>query len=252
MAIAFGVVALLPELVQPVAAHGVVGRAFERGLATLSLYNPRDHATDRHRTVDDRPYGGGPGMVLRYEPVAAAIRDAQAALPPGSRQLVLAAHGTRFDQGLAAELATAPGVLMVAGRYEGLDERLVDAFALEPVSLGDFVLSGGELAAAAMIDATVRLLPGALGDADSAAQDSYTAGLLDCPHYTRPERVEGRRVPRVLLEGNHEAIRRWRLASALARTRDFRPALLAERGLNDEERGLLDGFSAEAERDNDD
>ena len=251
MALAVGVVALLPELVAPVASFGVVGRAFERGQATLSLHNPRDHATDRHRTVDDRPYGGGPGMVLRYEPVAAAIREARAQLPPGSRQLVLAAHGRRFDQALAAELALAPGVLMVAGRYEGLDERLVEAFELEAVSLGDFVLSGGELAAAAMIDAMVRLLPGVLGDADSAVQDSFVAGLIDCPHYTRPERVEGRSVPRVLLDGNHDAIRRWRLASALERTRTWRPELLATRELSVEERALLDEDAAKAEQDND-
>lgn len=243
----FALVALLPELVRPVTGHGVVGRAFARGLAALSCHDPREQATDRHRTVDDRPYGGGPGMVLKYAPMAAAIREADAALPAGSRRVVLAAHGRRFDQALAAELAAAPGVLLVAGRYEGMDERLVDAFGLEPVSLGDYVLSGGELAAAVIIDACVRLLPGALGDEDSAAQDSFAHGLLDCPHFTRPEVIEGREVPQVLLGGDHAAVRHWRMRASLARTLAWRPELLAGRTLDAEQRALLEEVRREAE-----
>lgn len=224
----FAVVALLPELVEPVTRFGVVGRAFERGLVAMACFNPREQASDRHRTVDDRPYGGGPGMVLKYAPMAAAIEAALAALPAGCPRLVMAAHGRRFDQAQAARLAQGPGALLVTGRYEGLDERLIEAYGLEPVSLGDYVLSGGELAAAAIIDATCRLLPGALGDEDSAQQDSFVGGLLDWPHFTRPEEIAGRRVPQVLLEGDHEAIRRWRHEQALARTQRWRPELLEE------------------------
>ncbi|MCC5863136.1 MAG: tRNA (guanosine(37)-N1)-methyltransferase TrmD [Gammaproteobacteria bacterium] len=243
----FALVALLPELVRPVTEHGVVGRAFARGLASLTCHDPRQHAADRHRTVDDRSYGGGPGMVLKYAPMAAAIREAMADLPPGSRRLVLAAHGRRFDQAQAAALAASPGVLLVAGRYEGLDERLVEAFELEPVSLGDYVLSGGELAAAVIIDGCVRLLPGALGDEASAMQDSFVAGLLDCPHYTRPERIEGREVPQVLLGGDHAAVRRWRLRASLARTLAWRPELLVDQVLDAEQRALLEEVRREAD-----
>jgi tRNA (guanine37-N1)-methyltransferase len=242
----FAVVALLPELLLPVTQVGVVGRAFQRGQAGLACFSPRDYAQDRHRTVDDRPYGGGPGMVLKYAPVAAAVRAAAASLPEGSRRLVMAAHGRRFDQAQAGQLAQAQGVLLVAGRYEGMDERLVEAFGLEPVSLGDYVLSGGELAAAAIVDATTRLLPGVLGDGMSAQQDSYMEGLLDCPHYTRPESIEGRQVPEVLLTGDHEAIRRWRLKRALDRTLHWRPELLAGRTLEGEQRELLDEVRREA------
>ena len=240
-----GVVALFRELVEPVAAVGVVGRARERGLVELTVASPRDYTADRHRTVDDRPYGGGPGMVLRYEPVRDAIRDLERRLPQGSRLLVLSAQGRRFDQAFARELAAAPGMLLAAGRYEGIDERIIAGVGAEEVSLGDYVLSGGELAAAVVIDAVVRLLPGVLGHAESSAEDSYMDGLLDCPQYTRPERIDGMAVPEVLLGGDHEAVRRWRLKQALGRTWLRRPRLLEARELTAEERELLDEFRAE-------
>jgi tRNA (guanine37-N1)-methyltransferase len=235
------VVALLPELVRPVGEYGVAGRARQQGLVGLNFTNPRDFTHDRHRTVDDRPYGGGPGMVLKYEPVRDAVRAARASLPAGSREILLAPHGRVFDQGYAEELMQAPGLLLLAGRYEGLDERVSKEVA-ETLSLGDYVLSGGELAAAVVIDALVRLLPGALGDQASAEEDSFRNGLLDYPHYTRPETADGLSVPAVLLGGDHEAVRRWRLQQALGRTWLQRPDLLAARGLNDEERMLLEAF----------
>jgi tRNA (guanine37-N1)-methyltransferase len=248
-----GVVSLFPELVDPVVRFGVVGRARERGLLELKQVSPRDFAVDRHRTVDDRPYGGGPGMVLKYEPLRDAVRTLRGRLPPGCREFVLTAQGRPFDQALARELAAAPGMLLVAGRYEGLDERFVEAEVGAEVALGDFVLSGGELAAAVVIDAVARLLPGVLGDANSHVEDSYTAGLLDCPQYTRPEVVDGRGVPEVLLGGDHAAIRRWRLKQALGRTWLRRPQLLAQRALGVEERELLAEFRAEwAELNSDD
>jgi tRNA (guanine37-N1)-methyltransferase len=240
-----GVIALFPELVAPVGAVGVVGRACERGLVELVYASPRDFTTDRHRTVDDRPYGGGPGMVLRYEPLRDAIRDMRQRLPAGSRVLVLSAQGRRFDQALARELAKAPGMLLVAGRYEGIDERIVTSVAPEEVSLGDYVLSGGELAAAVIIDAVTRLMPGVLGHADSSLEDSYMDGLLDCPQYTRPEHVDGMSVPDVLLGGDHDAVRRWRLKQALGRTWLRRPHLLEAREFTAEERELLDEFRDE-------
>ena len=240
-----GVVSLLPDLVEPVVRFGVVGRARERGLLSLQQISPREFATDRHRTVDDRPYGGGPGMVLKYEPMRDAIRAMRARLPAGTRELVLTAQGRPFDQALARELAAAPGLLLVSGRYEGLDERLIAAEVPTEVALGDFVLSGGELAAAVVIDAVARLLPGVLGDENSHVQDSYTAGLLDCPQYTRPEVADGIAVPAVLLGGDHAAIRRWRLKEALGRTWLKRPLLIAERVLSPEESKLLAEFKAE-------
>jgi tRNA (guanine37-N1)-methyltransferase len=242
----FGVVSLFPELVAPVMEFGVVGRAAERGLIALEQTSPRDFTTDRHRTVDDRPYGGGPGMVLKYEPLRDAVRALRQRLPQGCRELVLTAQGRPFDQALARELAAAPGLLLVAGRYEGIDERFTEAEVRDELSLGDYVLSGGELAAAVVIDAVTRLLPGVLGDECSHVEDSFTAGLLDCPQYTRPEAADGRRVPEVLLGGDHAAIRRWRLKQALGRTWQRRPELIAERGLSDEERQLLDEFMTES------
>lgn len=240
-----GVLSLFPELVEPVVEYGVVGRARERGLVELVHVSPREFATDRHRTVDDRPYGGGPGMVLKYEPMRDAVQALRERLPVGSREIVLTAQGRPFDQALARELAAAPGMLLVAGRYEGIDERFTDRVVTTEVAIGDFVLSGGELAAAVMIDAVVRLLPGVLGDENSHVEDSYTAGLLDCPQYTRPEEVDGMAVPGVLLGGDHAAIRRWRLKQSLGRTWLKRPQLLAERRLTAEEAELLAEFQAE-------
>lgn len=241
-----GVVSLFPELVEPAVTSGVIGRARERGLLDVAHASPREFATDNHRSVDDRPYGGGPGMVLRYEPMRDAIRDLRARLPAGCPEYVLSAQGRRFEQGLARELAAGPGVLLVAGRYEGLDERIVASEVVEELSLGDYVLSGGELAAAVMIDVVGRLLPGVLGHEDSSQQDSYMQGLLGYPQYTRPESVDGLDVPSVLLGGNHEAVRRWRLKQALGRTWSRRPELIESRRLTSEERELLEEFRAEA------
>ena len=240
-----GVVSLFPELVAPVAEFGVVGRAAERGLLSLEQISPREFTTDRHRTVDDRPYGGGPGMVMKYEPLRDAVRSLRSRLPQGSREFVLTAQGRPFDQALARELAAAPGLLLVAGRYEGIDERLLEGEFGEELSLGDYVLSGGELAAAVIVDAVVRLLPGVLGDESSHVEDSFTAGLLDCPQYTRPEVVDGRKVPEVLLGGDHEAVRRWRLKQSLGRTWRKRPELMASRRLTGEEETLLAEFKRE-------
>ena len=241
----FGVISLLPELVTPVMQTGVVGRAAERGLVALEQLSPREFTTDRHRTVDDRPYGGGPGMVLKYEPLRDAVHELRRRLPPGCREFVLTAQGRPFDQALARELATAPGLLLVCGRYEGIDERFTEGVISNELSLGDYVLSGGELAAAVVIDAVTRLLPGVLGDECSHVEDSFTAGLLDCPQYTRPEVADERRVPQVLVGGDHEAIRRWRLKQALGRTWLRRPELLEKRQLTHEERMLLEEFESE-------
>ena len=238
-------VALFPELIAPTLEVGVVGRACERGVVTWDAHSPRDHATDLHRTVDDRPYGGGPGMVMRYEPLRDAVAAASASLPDQVPLLIMSAQGACFDQRRAAALAAGPGILIVAGRYEGIDERIVEGLGATEVSLGDYVLSGGELAAAVVIDAVVRLLPGVLGDEDSPAQDSFADGLLDCPHYTRPASIDGMQVPEVLLSGDHAAIRRWRLKQALGRTWLRRPDLLRDRQLGEDEAALLEEFRAE-------
>jgi len=239
------VVSLFPEMVATIAAYGVVGRACQRGLVSLDCENPRDHTTDRHRTVDDRPYGGGPGMVMKYEPVAGALQVVRARMPAGSPVVYLSPQGARFDQAVARRFAALPGMVLLAGRYEGIDERLVEAQVDEELSLGDFVLSGGEIAAMAVIDATVRLLPGVLGDEESAAQDSFMDGLLDCPHYTRPEVVAGRAVPEVLLSGDHAEIARWRAKEALGRSFLRRPGLLKKLDLSDEQQSLLDEYLKE-------
>jgi tRNA (guanine37-N1)-methyltransferase len=238
------VVTLFPDMVAAGMGFGVCGRAIQRGLVRLGTMNPRDFTDDPHRTVDDRPYGGGPGMVLMGPPFQAAIVAARERVPAASPVIFLTPQGRRFNQAAAAELASLDGFVLVAGRYEGFDERLIEAEATDEISLGDFVLSGGEAAAAAIIDAVVRLLPGVLGDEQSAQQDSFVDGLLDCPHYTRPEIFAGRSVPAVLREGNHEAIRRWRLRQALGRTSERRPDLLAKRELTGEEQALLDEYLA--------
>lgn len=238
----FEVVTLFPGLVASVVAHGIVARAHETGLIRLGTWNPRDYARDRYRTVDDRPYGGGPGMVMKVAPLRAAIRAARAAAGGTSRVLYLSPQGRRLDQAGVRELTTRRSLVLVCGRYEGIDERIIDSEIDEEWSVGDYVLSGGELAAMILVDAITRLLPGALGDAASAEQDSYAEGLLDCPHYTRPEDMEGQRVPQVLLQGDHGAIRRWREQQALGRTWLRRPDLLQELRLTDTQRRLLDEF----------
>lgn len=241
-----GVVALFPEIIEPVVSEGVVGRAVANELIGIRYRSPRDFAPDRHRTVDDRPYGGGPGMVMQFPPVRDAVVSIEQELPDGCKRLVMSAQGRVLDHALVEALAAVPGLVIVAGRYEGLDERVVAGLDAEEISIGDYVLSGGELAAAVLIDAVARLLPGVLGHAASPSEDSFFAGLLDCPHYTRPEIVDGMAVPPVLLSGDHEAIRRWRLKQALGRTWQRRPELLAARALDQEEQALLDEFKSEA------
>ena len=246
-------VTLFPGLIRGALEFGVLGRALGRGLASVECVDPRSFAGDPHKTVDDRPYGGGPGMVGTPPPWAAAIDAASAGLPAGALRIHLSAQGQRFDQGVARELAALPGFVLVASRYEGLDQRVIDSRIDRELSLGDYVLSGGEFAALAMIDAAVRLLPGALGDERSAVEESFTATRLDWPHYTRPLEWEGRTVPEVLQGGNHAAIRRWRLRESVGRTWLRRPDLLqpggSGRALSDEERGLLDEYLAGREVD---
>jgi tRNA (guanine37-N1)-methyltransferase len=244
VSIAFDVITLFPEMFAAVSEYGVTGRARARGLWRLTLRNPREFAEDNHRTVDDRPYGGGPGMVMLAEPLEKAIAAARAA-QPGARTIYLSPQGRPLDHDYVRTLAGRSAMILLCGRYEGVDERLLEHCVDEEVSLGDFVLSGGEIAAMALIDAVVRQLPGALNDADSAIEESFVDGLLDCPHYTRPEVYAGRSVPAVLLSGDHAAIRRWRLKQALGRTWLRRPELLERRGLSEEEAVLLDEFRRE-------
>lgn len=236
----FDVVTLFPEMFRAVEA-GVTGKALQGKQAELHLWNPRDYTDDTHRTVDDRPYGGGPGMVMMVEPLRAAVEAARQAAPQ-SKVIYLTPQGQRFDQQAAREMARTSGLILLAGRYEGIDERLVECCVDEEWSIGDYVLSGGELAAMVIMDAVIRLLPGVLGHEESAAQDSYMNGLLDFPQYTRPDELQGQQVPEVLLSGDHEAIRRWRLQQALGRTWIRRPDLLEQRQLSDEERQLLEDF----------
>jgi len=220
------VVTLFPEMIEAVMRHGVTGRAVTRGLLSVGTENPRRHTSDVHQTVDDRPYGGGPGMVMKPEPLCAAIGAAAARLPAGSLRIALTPQGRVLDQALLHELRQLPGLVLVAGRYEGIDERVIESAIDREISIGDYVLSGGELPALVVIDALARLLPGALGDERSNVEESFSEGLLDWPHYTRPEEFQGRRVPAVLLSGDHAAIARWRHEQALQRTRARRPDLL--------------------------
>jgi tRNA (guanine37-N1)-methyltransferase len=240
-------VSLFPEMFAAVSDYGVSGRAVEKGLVTLSHSNPRDFTHDRHRTVDDRPYGGGPGMLMKIDPLQQAIAAAREVAGGKGRVVYLSPQGRRFDHGRAVALAQEPGLVLVAGRYEGVDERLIEIEVDEELSIGDYVLSGGELAAMVVIDAVIRQMPGALGHEQSAQEDSYADGLLDCPHYTRPEDYRGQVVPAVLLSGDHEKIRRWRLKQALGRTSDRRPDLLQGRVLSPEEEELLAEYVRERE-----
>jgi tRNA (guanine37-N1)-methyltransferase len=240
------IVTLFPELIRAGLATGVIGRALTNGLLRVGTEDPRMLATDPRRTVDDRPYGGGPGMVMKVEPLASAIRACAGRLPEGSPVIGLSAQGRPFTQQTARRLAGLAGMTLVAGRYEGIDQRVVDHLFDEELSIGDYVVSGGELPALVVVDAVARLLPGVLGDAESAAQDSFGDGLLDWPQYTRPEDWEGHVVPAVLQGGNHAEIRRWRLKQALGRTWQLRPGLLATRVLTVEEQALLDEYCAEA------
>jgi len=244
LVIRFDVVTLFPEVFTAVSASGITARALEAGLWSLTTWNPRDFTTDRYRTVDDRPYGGGPGMVMLAEPLDRAL-DAVGQSGGSARTIYLSPQGRRLDHRRVMELASSPAVTLLCGRYEGVDERLLARRVDEEISLGDFVLSGGEIAAMALIDAVVRQLPGAVGDAASVLEESFADGLLDCPQYTRPEIYRGERVPEVLLSGHHDNIRRWRLKQALGRTWLRRPDLLAARALSHEERLLLEEFQQE-------
>jgi tRNA (guanine37-N1)-methyltransferase len=246
----FDVVTLFPGMFDAVAGYGVTQRARDRGLYELVMWNPRDFASNAYRSVDDRPYGGGPGMVMMAEPLACAIRAARrrqaSCAVRSSRTVYLSPQGRPLDHRLVERLAEQDGLVLLAGRYEGVDQRLIETGIDEEISIGDYVLSGGELPAMVLIDAIVRRLPGALGDEESARQDSFATGLLDCPHYTRPEVYQGHAVPAVLLSGNHAQIRRWRLKQALGRTWRRRPELLERMQLDKEQSELLAEYRAEA------
>jgi len=239
----FDVVTLLPQMFSAITESGITSRALQAGLWQLATWNPRDFTTDNYRTVDDRPYGGGPGMLMLAEPLEKALDAARGA--GAGRVIYLSPQGRRLDHRKVMELSKQGSITLLCGRYEGVDERLLSRRVDEELSLGDYVLSGGELAAMALIDACVRQLPGALGDENSAVEESFAAGLLDCPQYTRPELYSGEKVPEVLLSGHHENIRRWRLKQALGRTWLRRPDLIAARRLSDEEKKLLDEFQRE-------
>jgi len=239
----FDVVTLFPPMFAALTEHGITSRALQARLWQLRTWNPRDFTTDNYRTVDDRPYGGGPGMVMLAEPLEHALDAVRAA--GGGRVVYLSPQGLKLDHRKVMALAAESALTLLCGRYEGVDERLLRRRVDEELSLGDFVLSGGELAAMALIDACVRQLPGALGDEQSALEESFAAGLLDCPQYTRPEVYQGERVPEVLLSGHHENIRRWRLKQALGRTWLRRPDLLQGRGMSADEQQLLAEFQRE-------
>jgi len=233
---------------QAVSDEGVVARAISQGQMQLETWNPRDYATDKHRTVDDRPYGGGPGMLMQVEPLRQAIQAAKQSCAAPTKVVYMSPQGVCLDQAKAKSLARSERLILLAGRYEGIDERVIDAFVDEELSIGDYVLSGGELAAMVVIDAVTRLLPGVLGHNESAQQDSFSAGLLDCPHYTRPESSDLGRVPSVLLSGDHAAIAQWREQQALGRTWLRRPDLLEQIELTPKQRQLLDGFIDESNK----
>ena len=239
LVIRFDVVTLFPEMFAALTGSGITGRALQAGLWSLKTWNPRDFTTDNYRTVDDRPYGGGPGMVMLAEPLEKALDAA------GGRVIYLSPQGRRLDHRRVMELTKESALTLLCGRYEGVDERLLQGRVDEEISIGDYVLSGGELAAMALMDAVVRQLPGALGDEGSAIEESFAEGLLEAPHYTRPEVVGGEKVPEVLLSGHHENIRRWRLKQALGRTWLRRPDLLQARGMSEEEKRLLAEFQQE-------
>ncbi len=239
------VVSVFPDMVETVKKFGVIGKAHRRKIFTLKTKNPRDYVEGVHKIIDDKPYGGGPGMVMKYEPIDAALEAAKDSLPPGYSGIYLSPKGKPFNQEMAKRFAKMPSLILLAGRYEGIDERLFDSQIDEEVSIGDFVISGGEIAAMVVIDAIVRLLPGTLGGNESAAEDSFMKGLLDHPHYTRPENIEGRKVPDVLLSGNHAEISRWRRKQALGFSFLKRPDLLEKIDLDVEQQVLLEEFLKE-------
>jgi tRNA (guanine37-N1)-methyltransferase len=242
----FDIVTLFPGMFDAL-SEGITGRALDKGLIELHCWNPREYTTDVHRTVDDRPYGGGPGMVMKVEPLRDAIKAARD-VAPDSKVVYLSPQGRVLTQQAVSQMSRLSGLVLVAGRYEGVDERLLQSEIDEEWSIGDYVLSGGELPAMIMVDAITRLLPGALGHQLSAEQDSHVDGLLDCPHYTRPEEIDGMEIPDILRSGNHELIRRWRLQQSLGRTWQRRPDLLEKRQMNAEETELLKAYIAAHEQ----
>lgn len=252
----FAIVTLFPEMFEAISRYGITGRAVTRGLVDIHCINPRDFAPDRHQTVDDRPYGGGPGMVMLAEPLRLATEMARRCLMErGAEQaaikvIYLSPQGKPLDHARVATLAELENVVLIAGRYEGIDERFIESEVDVELSIGDYVLSGGELPAMVLIDALTRMLPGALGDANSAIQDSFVQGLLDCPHYTRPEEYQGRKVPAVLLSGDHKRIEKWRLQQSLGRTWERRPELLERIQLDAASHALLAAYKAECGTEN--
>ena len=246
-AIHFDVITLFPEMITNAASYGVTGRAMEREIVSLSTWNPRDFTQDKHKTVDDRPYGGGPGMVMKYQPLHDAVNQAKKTGNKDAKVVYLSPQGKPITQALLSEACNVSQLILVAGRYEGVDERFVNMDCDDEWSIGDYVISGGELAALIVIDAITRLLPGVLGHEESAQQDSHMNGLLDYAHYTRPEEIEGNSVPDVLLSGNHAEIGIWRMKQALGRTWQRRPDLLENKNLSAEQSNLLQQFKNEVE-----
>nr|WP_087146186.1 tRNA (guanosine(37)-N1)-methyltransferase TrmD [Crenothrix polyspora] len=241
----FDVVTLFPDMISAAVRYGVTGRALERDIVSVSMWNPRDYTHDRHKTVDDRPYGGGPGMVMKYQPLHDAVHAAKQSAGGSAKVVYLSPQGKVITQSLLSDACQGSQLILVAGRYEGIDERFVELDCDDEWSIGDYVISGGELAALVVIDAITRLLPGVLGDDDSASQDSHSDGLLDCPHFTRPERLQDYEVPKVLLGGNHAEIASWRMKQALGRTWQRRPDLLEKKNLSAEQERLLKQFKVE-------
>ena len=240
-----GIVTLFPEMFKAITEFGVTGRAVKQNLLQVRCYNPRDFTHDKHKTVDDRPYGGGPGMLMMVQPLRDAIRAAKAQAGEGAKVIYLSPQGRKLEQSGVTELAKHEKLILVCGRYEGIDERLIQTEIDEEWSIGDYVLTGGELPAMTLIDAVARFIPGVLGKQASADEDSFAAGLLDCPHYTRPEQLDGLTVPPVLMSGNHEQIRQWRLKQSLKRTWLRRPELLEELALTDEQKNMLRQIKSE-------
>jgi len=238
------VISLFPEMFEAITQYGVTGRAIRNGLIEFQSWNPRDFTHDKHRTVDDRPYGGGPGMLMMVQPLRDAIIEAKAQLGNDAKVIYLSPQGRKLSQSGVRELSQSSKLIFIAGRYEGIDERIIQSLVDEEWSVGDYVLSGGELPAMTLIDAVARFVPGVLGHEQSAEQDSFSDGLLDCPHYTRPEVLDGESVPKVLLSGNHEHIRLWRLQQSLERTWTRRPELLTDLALTAEQEAILEKIKA--------
>lgn len=237
-------ISLFPEMFEAITQYGVTGRAIRNGLIEFQSWNPRDFTHDKHRTVDDRPYGGGPGMLMMVQPLRDAIIEAKAQLGNDAKVIYLSPQGRKLSQSGVRELSQSSKLIFIAGRYEGIDERIIQSLVDEEWSVGDYVLSGGELPAMTLIDAVARFVPGVLGHEQSAEQDSFSDGLLDCPHYTRPEVLDGESVPKVLLSGNHEHIRLWRLQQSLERTWTRRPELLTDLALTAEQEAILEKIKA--------